>query len=166
MPGKTSQVRKKHSIFESRGTRGKRATMMAARIDIGIGGLLLAMSPTVQGETNWSLVAPRSNTLPNGEPPSSFDRRENIVSPLGVSAGLDARPALLHTNKFYSNLLVRVISASVRISRQSLRMTGDRDTHPKIVSCYVDAFAMIAPLPTPCHLVPVCLFAFSAEWGS
>eukprot|EP00903_Cladosiphon_okamuranus_P008293 g7980.t1 len=79
---------------------------MVARIGAGIGGLLLAaVSPSVQG-SSWSLVAPRSNTLPNDEPPSSFDRRENIVSPLGVSSGLDSRPALLHTNKFYSNLLL------------------------------------------------------------
>lgn len=85
-------------------------TMLNGRIDksLGIGGLALAMFAGVQGQSRWTLVAPRSNTLPKGEPPASFDRRENIVSPLGVSRALDARPALLHTNKFYSNLLVRL----------------------------------------------------------
>ena len=78
---------------------------MVARVGVGISGLLLAVAPIVEG-SSWSLVAPRSNTLPSGEPPASFERRENIVSPLGVSSGLDTRPALLHTNKFYSNLLV------------------------------------------------------------
>ncbi|CBN76107.1 Endo-1,3-beta-glucanase, family GH81 [Ectocarpus siliculosus] len=69
-------------------------------------GFLLAMSSGARGQSDWSLVAPRSNTLPKGEPPASFDRRENIISPLGVSSSLDARPALLHTNKFYANLLL------------------------------------------------------------
>eukprot|EP00752_Nemacystus_decipiens_P007462 g6667.t1 len=83
---------------------------MVARIGAGIGSLLLVVSPGVEG-SNWSQVAPRSDTLPNGEPPSSFERRENIVSPLGVSSELgDARPALLHTNKFYSNLLLDTTS--------------------------------------------------------
>lgn len=71
-----------------------------------VGGFLLAMSSGARGQSDWSLVAPRSNTLPKGEPPASFDRRENIISPLGVSSSLNARPALLHTNKFYANLFV------------------------------------------------------------
>lgn len=101
------------TVFWSEKALRKEATMAVARIGIGISGLvLLAGSPSVQG-ANWSLVAPRSNTLPSGEPPSSFDRRENIVSPLGVSSGLNNRPALLHTNKFYSNLLVSGCFASL-----------------------------------------------------
>lgn len=83
--------------------------MLHVRIDkrLGAGALVLAMFTGTQGQSSWTLVAPRSNTLPKAAPPASFDRRENIVSPLGVSSALDARPALLHTNKFYSNLLVR-----------------------------------------------------------
>lgn len=68
---------------------------------------LLHVPPAAEGAT-WSTVAPRVGTLPNGEPPSSFERRENTVLPVGVSNGLDERPALLHSNKFYSNFLVSV----------------------------------------------------------
>ncbi len=81
---------------------------MRAGVGLGIGGILLAGSCSPGESEKWDLVAPRSNTLPNGEPPASFARRENtcVISPKGVSSTLDDRPALLHTNKFYSNLLV------------------------------------------------------------
>lgn len=109
-----SKIQFKSEKQASRSARAKQAlsgnrhlTRMCARIGVGL-GLMLAMPSGCRGDTQWSLVAPRSNTLPHGEPPASFERRENVVSPLGVSSGLDARPALLHTNKFYSNLLVRV----------------------------------------------------------
>ena len=100
---------------------------MKAGVGIGIGVLLLAGSFSLGESDKWDLVAPRSNTLPNGEPPASFDRRENIISPLGVSSGLDDRPALLHTNKFYSNLLVSewwvVCALCVFESFQAVRAT-------------------------------------------
>ena len=78
------------------------ALAMAGKLGIG---LLLATNVPMTS-ASWSLVAPRTESLPTGEPPSSFERRENNIDPVGVSSELDARPALLHTNKFYSNFLV------------------------------------------------------------
>ena len=66
-------------------------------------GLLLAVH---MASAAWLQVAPRSTSLPSGEPPSSFVRRDHTIDPVGVSDGLNARPALLHTNKFYSNFVV------------------------------------------------------------
>ncbi|CAM9159945.1 unnamed protein product [Ectocarpus fasciculatus] len=70
-------------------------------------GLLVAalLSRTAQAG-NWWRTSPRGDALPDGEPPASFDRRENIVFPAGVSSERDVRPALLQTNKFYSNFLL------------------------------------------------------------
>ncbi|CAM9212408.1 unnamed protein product, partial [Ectocarpus sp. 12 AP-2014] len=70
-------------------------------------GLLVAalLSRTAQAG-NWLRTSPRGNALPDGEPPASFDRRENVVFPAGVSSERDVRPALLQTNKFYSNFLL------------------------------------------------------------
>lgn len=69
-------------------------------------GLLLAASNAPMTSAAWDKVAPRTESLPHGEPPPSFERRDNNVDPVGVSSELDARPALLHTNKFYSNFVV------------------------------------------------------------
>ncbi|CAN0065398.1 unnamed protein product, partial [Ectocarpus sp. 6 AP-2014] len=55
---------------------------------------------------NWLRTSPRGDALPDGEPPASFDRRENVVFPAGLSSERDVRPALLQTNKFYSNFLI------------------------------------------------------------
>ncbi|CAM9110958.1 unnamed protein product [Scytosiphon promiscuus] len=68
--------------------------------------LLLAVSLPSKTAARWLRTVPRGNTLPDDGPPSSFDRRENIIYPVGVSSSLDERPALLHTNKFYSNFLL------------------------------------------------------------
>lgn len=78
---------------------------MAGKLGIGLLLLLAANNvPTTSG--TWSKIAPRAGSLPDGEPPSSFERRDNTIDPVGVSSELDARPALLHTNKFYSNFVV------------------------------------------------------------
>lgn len=55
----------------------------------------------------FDTVVPTDDALPTGIPPSFFNRRENVISPVGVSTSLDIRPATLQTNKFYSNFLVR-----------------------------------------------------------
>ena len=55
--------------------------------------------------SRWKLVAPSSTSLPNIEPPTAFNRSENIISP-SASYLNDARPALLPTNKFFSSFVV------------------------------------------------------------
>lgn len=65
--------------------------------------LLLARPAQSQ---NWLRTAPRGDALPDDRPPSSFEGRDNNIFPVGVSDALDDRPALLHSNKFYSNFVV------------------------------------------------------------
>ncbi|CAN0304217.1 unnamed protein product [Ascophyllum nodosum] len=79
---------------------------MASAAIARVGLCFLALSPSTLGQSKWQLVAPRAATLPSGEPPSSFARRDNIVSPVGVTDSLSGRPALLQTNKFYSNFVL------------------------------------------------------------
>lgn len=66
----------------------------------------LTLVTSVQAQ-EWLWVAPTDNSLLRSSPPASFARSENIISPIGVSDSLDVEPALLETNKFYSNFLVR-----------------------------------------------------------
>lgn len=62
----------------------------------------------VAEEAGWDQVIPSTSALPSVAPPSSFNRTTNTILPVGTSAELsDARPARLHTNKFYSNFLVK-----------------------------------------------------------
>lgn len=54
----------------------------------------------------WLRTAPRGNALPDDKPPASFEGRDNNIHPVGVSDDLDAQPALLQSNKFYSSFMV------------------------------------------------------------
>lgn len=65
----------------------------------------LGIATSVQAQT-WLWVAPTNRALSRSDPPASFDRATHIISPVGVSDSLDDRPALLQTNKFYSNFVV------------------------------------------------------------
>lgn len=87
------------------------ALAMVSRLCLG----LLALCSGTRAASKWRLVAPRTNTLSDEEPPSSFDRRSSTILPIGVSSGLDSRPALLHTNKFYSNFVVRKLERAIDI---------------------------------------------------
>ena len=81
------------------------AAMACERAAIRVG--LLAFFASSRGAlAQWSVVSPSTTALSDGEPPASFDRRENIIEPVGVSSALGASPALLQTNKFYSNYVV------------------------------------------------------------
>lgn len=55
----------------------------------------------------FDTVIPTDEALPTGDPPAFFDRRDHFLLPVGVSESLNVQPARLHTNKFYSNLVVR-----------------------------------------------------------
>lgn len=61
-------------------------------------------------EQGFQLVVPSTTALPSIEPPSSLNRSANNILPVGTSEELsEALPNRLHTNKFYSNFLVRCI---------------------------------------------------------
>lgn len=80
------------------------------KIALGLAGV------TISGVwAAFDTVVPTDDALPTGNPPGFFDRRENIISPLGVSGSLNTEPALLHTNKFYSNFLVRIRSSTLSV---------------------------------------------------
>lgn len=79
--------------------------MVALRMSAS-GLTLLAMASGVQAQGTWTTVVPEATALSDGQPPSSFLETENTISPVGVSSALDARPALLQTNKFYAGFLV------------------------------------------------------------
>ena len=75
-------------------------------------GLLAFFASSRSALAQWSVVSPSTTALSDGEPPASFDRRENIIEPAGVSSALGASPALLQTNKFYSNFVVSAVQSS------------------------------------------------------
>ena len=90
---------------------------MARSSRVGLRTGLLAFFAFSRGAfAQWSVVSPSTTALSDGEPPASFDRRENIIDPVGVSSALAASPALLQTNKFYSNFLVSAVRGSDSIS--------------------------------------------------
>ncbi|CAM9216242.1 unnamed protein product [Ascophyllum nodosum] len=74
-----------------------------------VGLSLLAVISVTKAQSKWRRTAPRTNTVSSEVPPSSFERRENLILPYGVSSSLDVR---LHTNKFYSQMLFETPSRS------------------------------------------------------
>lgn len=80
----------------------------AARARTSVTGSLLTVALLLArpAQAAWRKTAPRGNALPDDRPPASFEGRDNNIFPFGVSDALDDRPALLHSNKFYSNFIV------------------------------------------------------------
>lgn len=89
---------------------------------IGLGFTAFASSVHAQSRPEWTQVIPDATVLSDAAPPSSFERRENNFSPVGVSSSLDSRPAALHTNKFYTDFLVRDTQESIRFTNSVLYM--------------------------------------------
>lgn len=83
-------------------SRIERASTSSARCLLAVA--LLFARPAQAG--SWLRTAPRGNALPDDRPPASFEGRDNNIDPVGVSDALNAEPALLHSNKFYSSFVV------------------------------------------------------------
>lgn len=110
--------------------------------------MIVAQDDANSISSRWTLVAPSSTSLPFDEPPSTFNRSANIISPVGAASFLgDARPALLQTNKFYSNFLVRALVSTVLLlsylvafyhfSVVWLMLTHHRRYVPHFISWYI-----------------------------
>ena len=92
------------------------APARVGRVNTGfLAASLLAVSAFVLKPAQagvWLRTAPRGDALPDDRPPSSFEGREHFLYPFGVADELyePDKPALLHSNKFYSNMLVSASS--------------------------------------------------------